>query len=148
MHAIRIVFGIVVALTRATIMSLCVAMFVGPAVAQSSLSPCPAETSVAWTDCFGTFAYGNGTEYVGEFRNNMRNGKGTFTYPDGANYVGEFADNEKRGQGTFTWPNGAKYVGAFAEGIPNGQGAEYGPDGSKVRSGLWAEGEFVEVDTL
>lgn len=147
MHAIRTVFGIVVALTRATIMSLCVALFVGTAVAQSSLSPCPAETSVPWTDCFGTYAYGNGTKYVGEFRNDMRNGKGTFTMPNGASYAGEFVDNVRKGQGTFTWPNGAKYVGAFAEGIPNGKGTEYGPDGEKVRSGLWANGEFVEAET-
>ena len=143
MHSIRTSIEIAVALARVTLLSLYVAMIVGPARAESGLEPCPEETSVPWTDCFGTYAYGNGTKYVGEFRNDARNGKGIFTYPDGANYVGEFADNEKQGQGTFTWPNGAKYVGTFAEGIPNGNGTEYGPDGSQVRTGLWEKGEFV-----
>ena len=147
MDSIRTGIDIVVALTRVTIFSLCVALIVGPARAESGLEPCPEEISVPWNDCFGTYAYGNGTKYVGEFRNDARNGKGTFTYPDGANYVGDFVDNEKKGQGTFTWPNGAKYVGTFSNGTANGQGTEYGPDGAKVRSGLWANGELAEEDT-
>ncbi len=102
---------------------------------------------MAWHDCFGTFAYGNGTKYVGEFRNDARNGKGIFTYPDGAKYEGDIVNNEKKGLGMFTWPNGAKYEGEFDEGTANGRGTECGPDGSKVRSGVGANGELAEEDT-
>lgn len=147
MHSIRTGIDIAVALTRVTIFGLCVAMIVGTARAETSLEPCPEEKSVPWHDCFGTYAYGNGTKYIGEFRNDQRNGKGIFAYPDGAKYEGEFVDNEKKGQGTFTWPNGAKYEGAFDKGTANGRGAEYDPDGSKLRSGVWENGELVEEDT-
>ncbi len=143
MSVFRSSVDIFVAITRATIFSLCMAMIVGTARAESRPEPCPVETSVPWDACFGTYAYGNGTKYVGEFRNDQRHGTGTFTYPDGAKYEGEFANNEKNGHGTFTWPNGAKYVGAFARGTANGRGIEYAPDGAAIRTGLWADGEFV-----
>ena len=143
MHSIRTSLDIVVALTKMTIFSLCLAMFVGTVRAESALEPCPEVTSVPWHKCFGTFEYDNGTKYVGEFRADMRNGKGTFTYPDGAKYEGDFVNNDKKGQGTFTWPNGAKYVGAFDNGTANGEGTEYDPEGAKVRSGIWVNGEYT-----
>ena len=35
-------------------------------------------------------------------------------------YVGEFKDDKKNGLGTFTWANGNKYVGEFKDGNRNG----------------------------
>jgi hypothetical protein len=112
------------------------------AVAQSHLPPCPSDPNVVWTYCEGTRSYyfEGPSQYVGEFRDNKRNGQGTqtltgtltghFEFHDvfssgsivGTKYVGEWRDDQKNGQGTETWPDGRKYVGEFKDGLKNGQG--------------------------
>ena len=84
----------------------------------SNLPEC---TGNYWHNCQGTTtAYGN--KYVGEFKDDKRNGQGTFTWPNGDKYVGEWKDDKRTGQGTYTWPNGDKYVGGFKDGKKHGQG--------------------------
>ena len=60
----------------------------------------------------------NGSKYVGEYKDDKRNGHGTLTFADGDKYVGEWKDNNYHGQGTYTFADGDK------------------------RSGLWINGEF------
>lgn len=62
----------------------------------------------------------NGEKYVGEYKDNNRNGQGTQTFPDGGNYVGEYKNNFMNGQGTHTTSDGV------------------------IKSGLWEDDEFVE----
>lgn len=113
--------------------------------ARSSLPPCPTDTSVIWTNCFGTVIHASGQMYVGEVRDGKWNGQGTYTWPDGAKYVGEWRDGKHNGQGTHTWPDGRKYVGEWKDGRQNGQGTMvYAPtdpfnDGEKY-VGQWKEG--------
>ncbi|MBM3339267.1 MAG: hypothetical protein FJY62_04665 [Betaproteobacteria bacterium] len=45
--------------------------------AQSSLPPCPTDTSVVWTNCFGTYTVEIGVQYVGGFKNDERYGQGS-----------------------------------------------------------------------
>ena len=40
---------------------------------------------------------------------------GTYTFADGNKYVGEWKDDNKNGQGTYTWANGEKYVGEWKD---------------------------------
>lgn len=40
----------------------------------------------------------NGTEYRGEYKANMFNGKGMFTWPDGSSYEGDWVDNKMNGK--------------------------------------------------
>ena len=76
----------------------------------------------------GTFTYAGGDKFVGEFKDDRKNGQGTFTYVDGTKYVGEFKDDRRNGQGTFTWADGDKYVGEFKADLINGYGYYlYGP---------------------
>jgi hypothetical protein len=101
--------------------------------AQSSLPPCPSDASV-WNRCIGTYTFFDGRKYVGEFRDDKRNGQGTFTYPNGEEagiYVGEFRDGKRNGQGSYTWRSGWKFVGEWKDGTPNGQGTVTMPDGTK-----------------
>jgi len=137
------------------------------ALAQSLLPPCPSDPKEVWTDCKGTLSQSDGAQYVGEFRNNKKNGQGTITWPDGEKYVGEYRDNLRNGQGTYTWPSGKKYVGEFKDGLENGQGIFTFPNGDKyigefkddkfngqgtyewadngsVKSGIWKNGQHVK----
>lgn len=47
------------------------------ALAQSSLPPCPTDSSVVWTNCFGTQRFSDAEEYIGGWRNNEPYGKGS-----------------------------------------------------------------------
>jgi hypothetical protein len=49
--------------------------------AQSSLPPCPTDTTVPWTNCFGTLTLPNGDKYAGEFRDNKMQGEGILYRP-------------------------------------------------------------------
>lgn len=99
-------------------------LFPATASAQSRLPPCPPDHSTVWTNCFGKYTYSDsdppGAKYVGEFRNDKRNGKGTYIQPDGWKYVGEFRNNLRNGQGTYFYPDGSKYVGEFRNDKSNG----------------------------
>src|ERR1700682_1307269 len=106
--------------------------FIFPAIAQSSLPPCPGESpESSWDNCQGSKTFATGGKYFGEFRDGRLNGRGTHTYTNGSKYVGEFSEGNFNGQGTLSHVNGYKYVGEFAEGKPNGQGAQTYADGSK-----------------
>ena len=59
----------------------------------------------------GIMTYEDGSTYDGEWEEGQRYGKGTLTYEDGAKYEGEWKDGEMDGTGTFTWSNGDKYEG-------------------------------------
>jgi hypothetical protein len=87
---------------------------------QSRLPPCPADQSIRWHNC-----------------------QGTYTWPDGRKYVGELRDDKLHGQGTFTYSDGRKYVGEFRDDKRNGQGILYSANGSVVQTGIWSNGEFV-----
>lgn len=90
-------------------------------VTASAIRQCPAERTVPWTDCQGTFTFGENGKYVGQFKDNKPNGQGTITYGGITFYVGEFRDNKYHGRGTM-----------------------YAPDGSVKQAGIWKDGIFVE----
>ena len=128
---------------------------------QSSLPPCPTNKKAIWTNCAGRFDWWDGEHYIGEFRDNKRNGFGTNQYvggrayrgmwvndkqqgkgtefmPDGSVYVGEFFNNKRAGQGVLTIPSGEKYEGQFLSGVRHGQGKKMFPDGS-IYNGEWRD---------
>ena len=70
----------------------------------------------------GTWTFGDGNKYVGEFRNGKFHGQGTFIYLDGDKYVGKWRDGKRHGQGTETLTNGLTYVGEFRDDKYHGQG--------------------------
>ena len=46
-------------------------------------------------------------EYVGEFRNNKKNGKGVYTFSNGEKYKGQFKDNQRNGKGILEYIDGS-----------------------------------------
>jgi hypothetical protein len=78
-------------------------LMVGSVYAQSNLPACP--SSGYRHNCFGTFTFASGEQYVGEYKNDSRNGQGTATFANGTKYVGEFKDGKPNGQGI--WADGS-----------------------------------------
>ena len=140
-------------------------------ISSSALPSCPTDPSVRWHDCFGAYTFDSdsdwaGDKYVGEWKDDKRNGQGTYTYANGDKYVGGYKDNQRHGQGnftfgpnsewvgdeyfgeykndqhhgqgTYTYANGEKYVGEFKDGVFNGQGTfTWGPNSE------WAGDKYV-----
>ena len=94
-----------------------------------ALPPCP--TSGVFHNCFGTFTFPSGNEYVGEWKDNKYHGYDTFKISDGDKYVGEYKDGKTHGQGAYTWADGDKYVGEYKEGSA-WTGITYDKNGSVV----------------
>jgi hypothetical protein len=86
---------------------------------QSQLLECRLEYK---HNCRAIHNIANGEKYVGEYKDDKRNGQGTYTFNNGNEYVGEWRDDERNGQGTFTFADGEKYVGQWKDGQPNGLG--------------------------
>ncbi|MEE2694187.1 MAG: hypothetical protein VX884_01750 [Pseudomonadota bacterium] len=118
-----------------------------------ALPPCPTDSTAYWDNCEGILTSDTGQKYVGEFRDNKRNGHGIWTHPDGDKYVGEFRDGKRHGHGTYTWADGAKYIGEHRDGQANGHGTYTWADGRRYvgdfRDGkshgqgtqFWSDGE-------
>ena len=67
----------------------------------------------------------------------MKQGLGTFTFADGTEYVGEFENDVFHGQGTMTDADGARFVGLYQSGKAF-QGTEYDKDGNEIA--IYSEG--------
>ena len=69
-------------------------------------------------------------------------GTGTIKYSDGSTYIGELRDNQRNGHGTLTTVSGNVYVGEFRDNLANGQGTLTYTDG-RAENGIWRNNEFV-----
>ena len=94
-----------------------------------ALPACP--SSGYFHNCYGTYVWDSGEKYVGDWKDDKRNGQGTNTYADGDKYVGDWQNDVMHGQGTYTYPGGDKYVGEFKDGLRNGQGTNTFANGDK-----------------
>ena len=112
-----------------------------------ALPACPSDQTKRYHNCFGTYTWPNGEKYVGEWRDDKKNGQGTYTWPNGEKYVGEWRDDKYNGQGTLTLPNGEKYVGEWRDDKKNGQGTFTFPDGEKY-VGEFKDDEYNGQGTL
>jgi hypothetical protein len=116
--------------------------------AETALPACPTDPKAFWTDCIGTVILPGGDQYVGEYRNNKRNGQGAFIYANGERHGGQWQDDRLiNGRGTFVLADGAKYVGEFLNGAPHGLGTYTRVDGAKYVGEL-REGRFNGQGTL
>ena len=61
----------------------------------SELPPCPEDQTQTYHNCFGTYSIeGDGSSYVGEWKDNKRHGQGTNTWADGREISGIWDDSE------------------------------------------------------
>ena len=68
---------------------------------------------------------------------------GLCTISTGSRYVGEYRDNKKNGQGTFYWNDGGRYEGEFKDGKYNGLGIYFNKKGIVNSEGLWENNKLI-----
>ena len=72
-----------------------------------------------------------GKIYIGEWKNDLRNGKGVETWNDGERFVGNFKNDKREGYGIYYHSNGDIYEGNYKNGKTEGFGVEYYSNGDK-----------------
>ena len=75
-------------------------------------------------------------------KNYCKSGKGTFLYGDGSKWTGDFKDGVPEGQGTCQYANGDKYIGRFERHAPQGEGTMYHTNG-RIVSAMWEYGRPI-----
>jgi TonB family protein len=86
-----------------------------PSAVCSSDSPSASPT----TNGCGTYAWPDGTRYVGQFRGGYFDGHGTIAYADGSRYDGEFQESAPYGNGTYTTRDGDHFTGEVRQALPD-----------------------------
>jgi len=116
----------------------------------SNLSACKGNY---WTNCFGTYTYPNGDKYVGEFKDDKRNGMGIYIWGpisefSGDKYAGQYKDNKFHGFGTYSFANGNRDVGQWENNKLNGNAIEYNADGSIYRQGVYKDDKLQYTNKI
>lgn len=91
---------------------------------------------------YGIYRYSSGLIFAGDFTNDLKNGNGFELYGDGEYYEGEFSADVRSGNGKYVWSDGRYYEGHFADGTLNGTGKYVWPDGT------FFEGEFANGERV
>jgi len=87
----------------------------------------------------GKYIWEDGKYYIGQFKNNLPNGKGIKNYKNGnILYEGEFINGKFEGNGKIIWEDGEYYIGQLKNSLRNGKGADYYSNGN-----IKYEGDFV-----
>ena len=78
-------------------------LVVGSAFAQSALPACIGIEVVKWDKCFGVepkdSRWKSSGSFAGEFVDGLRSGKGSYTYDNGDKFVGEYKNQQRNGRG-------------------------------------------------
>ncbi len=101
------------------------------------------KTTGEWKDgeYIGTSMVASGR--IGCIEGDCTHGTGTYLYKDGAaKYIGQFKNNLPQGKGVVSYSNGERYEGDFVEGAFEGRGILYLKDGTKI-DGNWEDGTFM-----
>lgn len=61
--------------------------------------------------------YANGEKYIGDWVDDLKNGKGIYYFGEDESYDGEFLADKFHGKGTAYFSNGSKYTGVWENGV-------------------------------
>ena len=82
-----------------------------------------------------------GEQYIGEMKDNKREGQGTCIYKNGDKYEGFWKNNKKEGKGIYYYTHkGEMYKGNFFNDYPNGKGVYFYKNGDKYE-GMFKDGQ-------
>ena len=79
----------------------------------------------------GKIIFHDGRYYIGQFKDNLRNGKGILYNKNGnILYEGEYVNGNREGKGKLIFEDDAYYIGQFKDNLQNGKGIEYYKNGN------------------
>ena len=84
----------------------------------------------------GIMYYNNGERYEGEWKNDINEGKGIYYFKSGNRYEGEFKNDKREGKGIYYGKNGDRYEGDYKNDKKEGKGIYY------VKNGDRYEGDY------
>ena len=80
---------------------------------------------------FGVMNHKGGSYYEGEWRDNKAHGKGKYVFENESSvYIGDFSQDLKEGKGIQTYKDGSSYEGDFSKGMKDGDGLFKFTDGA------------------
>ena len=59
-----------------------------------ALPNCPSDITIRWHNCFGSYTWGDGDKYVGEWKDGKKHGQGTYTYASGKENKGYYMNSD------------------------------------------------------
>ena len=87
--------------------------------------------------------YKNGEYFLGQFKNNKKNGKGTLYYSNHEiKYEGNFVDDKFEGRGKMFFENGEYYIGEFKDNKMHGKGKLYYKNKKIKYKGIFTNGKY------
>ncbi|KRX10507.1 hypothetical protein PPERSA_01519 [Pseudocohnilembus persalinus] len=96
---------------------------------------------------FGVQYYGNNDKYEGGWEDGKRNGQGTYWVAEDKNknklrreYTGDWQNDQKTGRGTMFYKNGDRYDGLWKKDLAHGEGRMIYKNGD-VYEGMWFNGK-------
>jgi len=96
----------------------------------------------------GVFNYGDGTRYIGEFKDGIPYGLGRCEFSNGDLYEGEWKKHAPDGKGVLTFASGRKHAAIWEQGIPKEQLLEDYDYVSKLKTEDVAFSKDVDVYAL
>ena len=86
----------------------------------------------------GKYIYEDDKYYIGEFIDNIPNGKGIKYYKNGnIQYEGDFINGKFEGNGKYYYEDGDYFIGEDKNGLRNGKGTLYYSNGNIIYEGDW-----------
>ncbi|MBR9921882.1 MAG: peptidase C14 caspase catalytic subunit p20 [Bacteroidetes bacterium] len=85
---------------------------------------------------YGTYVYGNGAEYIGNFKDGNPHGKGILYFANGNKYIGHWESSQRHGKGRMVFSEGHEYLGQFLFNKMNGHGVMTYANGD-IYDGNW-----------
>ncbi|MFN3316569.1 MAG: hypothetical protein ACK40K_07140 [Raineya sp.] len=92
---------------------------------------------------FGIGFYEGKGYYIGEWKENKREGWGKHTFKDGSIYEGYFENDQRNGFGTYYYYSGEVYRGYWKNDLMDGEG-EISSNNKKPIRGVWSMGKKVK----
>lgn len=95
----------------------------------------------------GKLVWPDGELYEGNWKQDQQEGWGTAKFTDGGTYSGQFKNDQKQGVGMYEWEEGTQYIGEWANNAMQGVGKYKWLDG-KEYLGDWHQGTMQGYGVL
>jgi hypothetical protein len=79
-------------------------------------------------------------EYYGQWEGGKRSGLGFMWYKNGAMYMGQWRNNLFEGAGVLVQENGNRFEGGWRNGLKSGEGTFFHMKTGQIQTGIWHEG--------